>query len=218
MLRGSVALMILQTVRGVKRAECDHGRIARDLGDDRCGGDGGAFRVTVNDGDFAAGQARALVAVDEAELRRGVQARDGAAHGEQAGAEDIMGIDFLDRGDADGPRDFGVAAEKFLQLRAMLGGELLGVVEVGMLEAVGQNRRGGVDRPGPATAPDFIHARDDYRDAFGPQLALEFPAKRSAALAGWHSRPIKIRALVFVDLSRRLVNPRGKNKYRHSCE
>src|SRR5271155_5329550 len=81
--RGSVALMILQTVGGVKRGEFRHGAIPRDLGDDRRGGNGRTARIAVDDGDFPAGKTGFLIAIDEAEVRLEAQALDGAAHGEE---------------------------------------------------------------------------------------------------------------------------------------
>ena len=177
--------MILQSVGGVKRGELGHGAVAGDLGDDRRGGDGGAAGVAIDDGDFHAGEAGFLVAADEAGVGRKAKAFNGAAHGEEAGAENIVGVDFLDGGDADGPVDFRVGAEEGAQFFAVLGLEGLGVVEVLVLEAVGENGRCGVDRSGPATASDFIDARDDGR-AFGTQLALEWPGEGGAAGTGWH--------------------------------
>jgi len=112
--------MILQTVGRVKRGEFLHGAIARDLGDDRRGGDGGAAGVAVDDGEFWAGEPGLLVAVDEAEMRLQGEARDRAAHGEQACAENIVRLDFFQRSDADGPSDLGVRAKEMAQLGAML--------------------------------------------------------------------------------------------------
>jgi hypothetical protein len=177
--------MILQTVGGVKRGEFRHGAITRDLGDDGRGGDGGAAGIAVDDGDFGAGEARLLVAIDEAEVRLQREARHGAAHGEQARAENIVGLDFLHRGDADGPAHVRVGAEEGAQLDPAFGLELFGIVEVFMRQAIRQNRCRRKDRPRPATAPDFIHAGDDGH-ALGSQAALEFPAERIAAFAGWH--------------------------------
>ena len=190
MFRGSVALMILQSVGGVKRGELGHGAIARDLGDDRCGGDGGAAGVAIDDGDFQAGEAGLLVAVDEAGVgldghARVAEALDGAAHGEEAGAENIVGLDFLGGRDADRPRDLGMTAEKMAQFLAVLDEEELRVVEMPVLEAVGQDDRRGIDRPGPAAAADFIDSGDEGQ-AFGAQLALECPAKGVAAFARRH--------------------------------
>jgi hypothetical protein len=104
--------MILQSVAGVKHGEFRHGAIARDLGDDRRGGDRGTTRVAIDDRDFPAGETGFLVAVDQAEVRLHAQTLDRAAHGEEAGAENIMRLDFLDRGGSDGPPDFRVTAEK----------------------------------------------------------------------------------------------------------
>jgi hypothetical protein len=104
--------MILQSVAGVKHGEFRHGAIARDLGDDRRGGDGGTTRVAIDDGEFPAGETGFLVAVDQAQVRLHAQALDRAAHGEKAGAENIVRLDFLHGSGSDGPPDFRVTAEK----------------------------------------------------------------------------------------------------------
>jgi hypothetical protein len=153
--------MILQTVAGVKRGEFRHVAVAGDLGDDRGGGDGGAERVAVDDGPFLARKPGFLAAVDEAEIGLDRKARNGAAHGQERGLENIMRVDFPDRGDADGPVDFGVTAQKVIQFDSMFRPQLLRVVEMGMPQAVGQDRGGGEDRPGPAPAPHFIDTGDD---------------------------------------------------------
>ena len=176
MFRGSVALMILQSVAGVKRGEFRHGEIARDLGDDRRGGDGRTARVAIDDGDFPAGESGFLVAVDEAEVRLEGKTRDRAAHGEKARAENVVRLDFLDGGDSYRPLHLRVAAEKFLQLSPALGLERLRVVEMYVPQAVGQNRRRGVDRSRPAASPHFIHSCDDSRVS-RTQSALEFPGE-----------------------------------------
>ena len=173
---GSVALMILQTVRGVKRGEIGHGAIAGDLGDDGCGSDGRALGVAVDDSDFQAGKAGFFIAVNEAEAGLAGESLYGTAHGEEAGTEDIVGFDFFDGGDADGPDNLGMRAEEMAEFVAMLAGDLLGVVEVTMAQAVGQNRGGGVDGTSPATATNFIHAGDDG-DFRGTQFALEGPGQ-----------------------------------------
>jgi len=187
MLRGSVAFMILQTVVGVKRGEIGHGAIAGDFGDDGGGGDGGATSVAVDNGDFLTAEPGLLVAVNEAEVGLLRKPLDGAAHGEQAGAEDIVGVDFVHGGDADGPVDFGVAAEEVTDFLAVLLDQHLGVVEVAMFQAVGKNGRRRVDRARPATATDFIDAGDDGKSrTVGAQFTLERPAEGVAALAWGH--------------------------------
>ncbi len=113
--------MILQTVGGVKRGEFLHGPIAGDLGDDRSGGDGGAAGVAINDRQFRAGEACLFIAINEAKLRWRGQTGHGAAHGEQAGLEDILRVDFLDGGVADGPMDLRMVAEQLAEFFAMFG-------------------------------------------------------------------------------------------------
>jgi hypothetical protein len=183
--RGSVALMILETEGGVKRGEFGHGAIARDLGDDGGGGDGRAAGVAIDDGDFPAGDARLLVAIDEAEVGLQAQALHRAAHGKEARAKNIVRLDFVGRRDSDGPMHLRMFAEEVVQLRARLGDEHLRIVQVPMLQPIRQNRRRRIDRPRPAPATDFIHARDDSH-AFRTKRPLKCPAKGVAAFAGRH--------------------------------
>jgi len=175
--------MILQTVRGVKRGEIGHGAVAGNLGDDGGGGDGGAEGVAVDYCFFFTRETGFFVAVDEAEVGLLAETRDGAAHGEEAGLEDIVGVDFLDGGDADGPVDFGVSAEEVVDFFAMLFDEELRVVEMLVSQTVGDNGSGGVDGAGPAASADFIDA-GDKGDALGAEGALEFPGEGGSALAG----------------------------------
>jgi hypothetical protein len=122
--------MILQTVRGVKRGEIGHGAVAGDLGNDGGGGNRGAERVAIDDGFFFATETSFLVAIDEAKVGLEGQTIDGAAHGEQTGLKNIVGVDFFDGGDANGPMDFGVGAEEGADFFAVPGFDLLGVVEM----------------------------------------------------------------------------------------
>ena len=183
MFRGSVALMILQSVSRVKRGEFGHGPVPRDFGDDRGGGDGGTAGVAIDDGDFPAGETGFLIAIDQAEVGLRPKALHRAAHREETCPENIMRFDFLDRRDADRPMDLPVRAEEGAQLGAAFGLEFLRVAKVLVPQAVGQDRRRREDRTGPAAAPDFIHSRND-RHVLGTQIPLELPGERGAASAG----------------------------------
>src|ERR1700677_3297583 len=105
--RGSVALMILQTVAGVKRGEFPHGAVAGDLGDNGSGGDGGTAGVPVNDGKFRAGETRLDVPVDETEVGLQSEPLHRTSHGEKPCAKNIMEVDFRDRRNADRPLNLG---------------------------------------------------------------------------------------------------------------
>jgi hypothetical protein len=119
MFLGSVALMFLQSVVGVKHGELHHGAVTGNLGDDGGGGDGGATGVAIDDGHLRTTQTGPLVAVDEAEFGLALETRDGAAHGKQAGPENIVEFDLFQRGDANGPMHFGMAAKEMTQLLAI---------------------------------------------------------------------------------------------------
>jgi hypothetical protein len=180
--RGSVALMILQTIGRVKRGEFLHGMVSRHLGNDRGSRDGGAPGIPVDDGKLSAGQSCLLIAVNQTKMRLDAQALNGTAHGEKTGTKDIVGFNLLQGCDAKGPVDLGMAAQEMTQLSAIFGQEQLRVVEMPVLQTVGQDRRRCVDRSGPAPAPYLIHAGHDGH-ALRPQSALEFPAERVATFA-----------------------------------
>ena len=88
--------MILQTVAGVKRGEIGHGAVAGDLGDDGGGGDGGTASVAIDNGFLFTTKTGFFVAVNEAEVGLNGKALNRAAHGEQAGLKDVVGVYFLD--------------------------------------------------------------------------------------------------------------------------
>src|SRR5260370_33764947 len=94
--RGSVALMILETIGRVKRGEFRHGPVPGDFGDHRGRRDGGTARVAVDDGPFLAWESGHPVAVDKAHAGLHGKSRDGAAHGQPPRAHNVVRLGFLD--------------------------------------------------------------------------------------------------------------------------
>ena len=98
------------------------------------------------------------VAVDERERRAQAEARDGAAHREEARLQDVHRLDLRDAGDAD--PDHRAAAQRGGELVAALRRQPLAVVDaVGDGCGVEDHRRGD-DRAGPGTAADLVDAAD----------------------------------------------------------
>lgn len=161
--RGSVALMILQTVAGVKHGEFRHGVITGDLGNDRGGGNRRTKRIAIDHGAFLTSQTGLLVAIDQAEVRLHWQSLHSTTHGKETRAQNIMRIDFLDGSDPDGPTHFRVTAQKLIEFFAVGYRQLLGVIEMRMLQATRENRGSGINRPRPTTASDLIHASNNDR-------------------------------------------------------
>jgi hypothetical protein len=179
--------MFVQSVLGVKHGELLHGTVAGDLGDDGGGGDGRATGIAVDDGQFMAIEAGLHVAVDEAKMRLEAETLDGPAHGEKAGAENIMDFDFLGGGDADGPMNLGMIDEELVEVLPVFTQEHFRIVQVAMLEAIGKNGGGGEDGTGPAPAANLINTGNNGH-ALRAQAAFEFPAERIAAFASDHGR------------------------------
>lgn len=182
MFRGSVAFMILQSVAGVKHGEFHHHTVPLNLGDDGSRRNGRAKRVAVNDGPLLAGKTGFLVSINETKMRLERKPLHRAAHGQQAGLQNIMQLDFLHRGDSNGPLHLGVSAQEIAQFCPMLGSQNLRIVEMLMRQAVGDDRRCRHDWSGPTTASHFIDSR--HHDAASwAQLAFEFPIEGGRAFA-----------------------------------
>ena len=96
---------------------------------------------------FLAGQSGFFVPIDEIKMRPDRQPFHRAAHGEKAGLQNIVSLDFLDRGDTNGPVDFRMFAEKLTQFFAVFRWQDFRVIEMPMRETVG-NDCCGSDRPG----------------------------------------------------------------------
>ena len=119
--------LALEAVAGVRQAEPRHQPVARDLGDDRGGGDRGDQRIAGHHRLAVAAAVDLLVAVDEHQLRPARQRLDRARQRPQRGAQDVVAVDARDR--AEGDRDLRRGADFLVQLFALFGVELLGVVQ-----------------------------------------------------------------------------------------
>ncbi len=132
-----------------------------NLGDNRCGGDGEAERVSVDELGLAAGMVEAH-GVDEEVVGLKGKALDGGEHGHSRGLVDVDAVDGLgvDGGDGEGERH---AADLLVEGFALFAGELFGVFEAGggkHIEALGQDDSGGDDRAEQRAAAHFIDTGD----------------------------------------------------------
>ena len=149
MLRHGIAHMALEAVAGMRQAEPAHQPVAGDLGDDR----GRRHRQHQR----VAGHHRLAVAaaidLDMCRRRRRAAAHrqrlDRARQRPQRGAQDIVAVDALDR--AEGDRHLRRGADFLVQLLALRGVELLGIVEPAR-DALG-SRITAAATTGPASGP-----------------------------------------------------------------
>jgi hypothetical protein len=75
--------MILQSIAGVKHGQLPHQAIPRDLGDDRCGGNGRTAGIAIDHSHLYATEAGFLISIDETQMGLNRKSRHGAAHGEE---------------------------------------------------------------------------------------------------------------------------------------
>ena len=98
MFRRGVAGIAFPTIYGMDSRQLTHDLVPLHLRENRGRRDGKGFLIALDDAGAGAGQDGRPVAVDEGMgwiLRQGV---NGAAHGKEAGLQDVDGIDFRRRG------------------------------------------------------------------------------------------------------------------------
>src|SRR4051794_14785477 len=100
MFGSTVALVGGQSVTGENLVPLDHGLIASDFGQDRCGGNGKAERIPVNQAALRQVKVNAN-GVDEKIIAWNVQLDNGATHSQPAGLQDVMVVDLKSIGGAD---------------------------------------------------------------------------------------------------------------------
>ena len=111
----------------MREGKSSHEPVARDLGDDRGGGDGGDDGIAADDGLAVAADVDPIPAVDENQSGPHRQRLDGAGERPQRGAQNVVTIDARRRCDRDG--DLGAGADfrvKTLPRRRI---KLLGIIE-----------------------------------------------------------------------------------------
>jgi hypothetical protein len=138
-----------------------HHAVAGDLGDDGGAGDGMAAAIAADDGGVLHAERADPVAVHDDVIGRQLQPADGAAHGEHRGVVDVEAVDLAHARGADGHGE-GALGDARRQLLALVGGELLGVVDAADGAGVGSHDHRTSDDGAREGAPsDFIHSGDE---------------------------------------------------------
>ena len=140
------------------------------LGEDARGGDGEGEGVAVHDaalGDVDLGD---FARVHEEEVGSNAQRDHCPAHGQEGGVVDVQAVDLGDVREAHRPSD-GFALDEGLERFALLGVELLGVVDAAGAEVVRKNAGRRYDRAGEGGDARFVDA-GDVIEALVPELAL----------------------------------------------
>lgn len=75
--RGSIADMLIEAPTGMLRRQAGHLAVPRDLGNDRCGGNGGTGRIALDEAAVLDLTVRQLEAVDKADRLPGAKLRQG---------------------------------------------------------------------------------------------------------------------------------------------
>src|SRR5476649_386024 len=123
MLRHAIALVALEAVAGVHRADACHQPVARDLGDDRGCGNGEQERVAADDSAALAVDVDAVAAIDENELGFYRKRRYRTRERPERSLPDIVAIDACGRTKGNG--DFGAGNDFQIKLFALVVGEFL---------------------------------------------------------------------------------------------
>ena len=100
--RGGVAFVLGEMVVGVGLVEGGYFAVSGDFGEDRGGGDGLDFAVAAGDGFGWVGPIGEEVAVHQDQFGLDFELLHGAAHGQQAGPENVETVDFARACPADG--------------------------------------------------------------------------------------------------------------------
>ena len=165
-LLGGIAGIVVPAVVRVLLVEFLHVVVAIGLGKDGGCSDGKILAIAFHDG--GVGQGMALlstvavfvigvesVAVDDEGFGAHGQGIDGSVHGGDAGTEDVHLVDFGCGHDAQCPGN-GVALDFLAERIALLGGELLGVVQQWILVVFRKDDGCGIDTAGEASTSRFV--------------------------------------------------------------
>ena len=178
----AVAFVLAEAIFRETRAEVAHNRVARHFGDHTRRRDAKAVAIAVDDRRLRQGERKHRQAIDQDVLGlRGKRVERGA-HRLMRGAQDIDGVD-LDRIDhADCPENGVVRGEVVINLFALLGQKLLGIIQLPVTEFLRKNDSRGYNRPGKRATACFIDA-GDRGDTEGAEFAFMPEATTSVHLA-----------------------------------
>src|SRR5437762_10474613 len=154
----SITFVLGEAIARTLPVEVDHHPIARDLGDDRCRRDRQTLAVAFDDRFGEAGKPRRAVAIDESEQRHALECCDRLDHRRKSGLQDIVAIDHADIGHADA--DFSDTENDIVEFFALLGRELLRIIDAQRQGFGIEDHRGGDDRARPGSASGLIDSCD----------------------------------------------------------
>ena len=157
-----------------------HHPVARDLGDDRGGGDRAALGVAVDDRLRRPLPARAGIAVDQHPGRLDPERLDRASHRQHARPVDVDAVDLLDRGDADATS--GDLRELRVKRLALLERQILEIVDPAREFVAVEDAGGGDDRA--RRAARILPRRR-------PRAAAEIELELEGAAAGHAPKPME---------------------------
>ena len=171
MLARGIPHVVLPVVLGILLCQVEHILVAMGLGEDAGSGDGLVFGVALHDA--GVGESKTLpaplfrgelwgvgleaVAIDDDGFGSHDELVESAMHGEEGGAEDVDAVDLLGGNNAHCPGE-GIVLNLLAQFVALLGGELLGVVEGRIVVVGGQDDGGSIDASSQATTACLVAA------------------------------------------------------------
>ena len=165
-LFGGIAGVVVPAVVRVLLVELLHVVVAISLGKDGGSSDGKILAIAFHDGGVGQGMTQLVtvavfvisvesVAVDDEGFGAHGKGIDGSVHGCDAGTKDVHLVDFGCGHDAQCPGN-GIALDFLAERIALVGGELLGVVQTWVLVVFGQDDGGCIDATCKTTSPCFV--------------------------------------------------------------
>lgn len=170
---GGIALVPIEAVLRILLMQAQHEFIARGLGQDGGGGDGGNPAVALDDGLAGNAGLRTIQAIHQHLLRLGMQCLHGAFHREQGRLQDVEAVDLFHFGIGDRPGQ-GAFANEGRKSVAPFFGEFFGIGKAFDGTHFVENDGGRTHRPGQRAAPCFVYATN--QDGWWFDFFLPYPS------------------------------------------
>ena len=164
-LADTIAFVPGKAILRILGIERDHEPVAGNFGHDAGRGDAQAEGVTTDQGAVRHGEAAHGESVDQGVVGLGGEGTHRARHGEVGGAENVVAIDFFDRGQTGGPGHAGVGGEDCKNFFTAGGGDFFRVGQAVESKVRRKDDGGGHDRPGQRSAPGFIDSSNQKKPA-----------------------------------------------------
>lgn len=164
-LTDTIAFVPGKAILRIFGIERDHQPVAGDFGHDAGRGDAQAEGVTADQCAVWYGEVAHGESVDQGVVGPGGEGTYRARHGKMGGAEDVVTIDFFDRGQTGGPGHAGVGGEDGENFLTAGGWDFLRVGQAVEGKIRGEDDGGGHDRSGQGSAPGFIDPGDQKKPA-----------------------------------------------------